>query len=280
MDRYLCPCSLILTDGDRRNERSARNTLAGPVTVRRRPLLRLPERAAALRCSRGRSAGSGPGSCRPGRARYGRSWSAASAGSSRPTAAKSCRTVVSGGQKAWDSSMSSNPDHADLVRDPAAELVQARMTPSAISSFAAKIAVTSRASPSSARRSIRTVVRQSPYSTGGGHPASSSVRRQDSTRWAAENEVGSGDVPHLPVAEFQRDVPWPDGRPAPGRCPPRCRPGPGSESTTTIGTPAGAGLRVVQEMRLEDEDHPVDGRLAEPVRGAGRTCPSSGPARG
>ncbi len=145
------------------------------------------------------------------------------------------------------------------------------MTPSAMWSFAAKIAVTSGLRPRASPCRYPDRVVQSPYSTGGGTiPALLQGAPPGlDPMGSGERGRGSGDVPHLLVAEFQQVF----RRLTSALC--------------LIGVHhgvAGAGvgvdhhhrnpwrkaeLRVVQEMRLEDEDHAVDGRLAEPVVGTG-----------
>jgi hypothetical protein len=69
---------------------------------------------------------------------------------SRPTAAKSCRIVVSGGQNERASAMSSNPTMLMSPGMSRPSSCSARITPSAIWSLAAKMAVTS-ARPTRAR---------------------------------------------------------------------------------------------------------------------------------
>jgi hypothetical protein len=67
---------------------------------------------------------------------------------SRPTAEKSWRTVVSGGQKDAAMSMSSKPTTLTSPGTSRPTSCSARMAPRAISSLAAKIAVTSGRLPS------------------------------------------------------------------------------------------------------------------------------------
>lgn len=102
---------------------------------------------------------------------------------SRPTPAKSCRIVVSGGQNERASSMSSKPTMLISPGMSRPSSCSACMAPRPIWSLAANIAVTSSRCPSVRPCRYPDSHVQSPRSAGGGViPASSRVRCQDAAR--------------------------------------------------------------------------------------------------